>query len=134
MRNFKRVLEKSRGMGEFDKIDDLKAVISDFASSAPQSFNNAEDGGGKRWIEFYDNHGALIILLHTHYRLAFVLSKFKITNNVYCVKVDSFNNAEWFISDMIEFNEEFPYIFWDETSEVVNHRKFSLLDMRFVTE
>ncbi len=135
MYSFENVLDKGALIGHFDNVNDLETAIHYFESVIPHSSCSISDGSGKRWIDVYDSLGNLIIILHTYYKIAFILSKYTInTNDIYCVKVDNFNKAEWFIDDLNEFNKKYPFMFWDEPLDVVNYQRFSLLDMKFVTE
>lgn len=135
MRDFDAVLKKSVLLGHFIGTADVISAAAQIMDLIPDASCSINDGGGKMWAECYDNSGRLIVLLHTYYKTAFVLSEyaFKI-DDVHCEKVSDFLTAEWFIDDVNGHNRQFPLMKWDEPAEVCNHRKFCLLDMRFVTE
>lgn len=136
MFDFEDVLKRSLSYGFFNNDNELQYIVKQIMCCVPKlKYDIMNDGGGKNWVEFYNEKCRLVILLHTYYRIAFVRSDIFIKiADLYCVNVNSFNTYEWLISDIDSFNNKFPHMVWDEPANDEDYREFSLLDMRFATE
>ena len=135
MKNFDIILENSKKMGFHKNKEDLQKIVNAILIKIPYAFSNISEATGCRWIEILDKEQNLCCLLHCYYKIAFVLENLNLKiDDVYCVKVKSFSENEWYINDVDELNKKFIYLHWDEPKEVVDPNKFNLLDMEFVTE
>lgn len=87
-------------------------------------------------IVYINNGKELVGILHSKFPLGFILETvyedFKDLNFYHLVKVNSLEKTEWSV-DKQEMKEVAPEITWLSNDEVVNSKKFSLLDFAYAT-
>lgn len=130
------IMKEALKFGIFESISSLEKCVKSFEETYPDLRNSYNDGSGNKWVEYYDHQGNLMIMLHTKYKVAFIKNEYAAIKikGLYCIPVNTFSESVWFISNTEIFNSLFPFMSWNEPEHVVNSKKFSLLDFRFVTE
>lgn len=96
----------------------------------------AEPDENTRWVIFHSiRDGSVAGMLHVKYKLGFFLPQLRFPDAEFHAEyVDSFEIPEWCISDAQEFSRSFPELPWTVAERVADPCKFSLMDLRFVTE
>lgn len=137
MKNFEVVLEKSVNLGFHENEETLLKAVKEILSQIPDSFTCYPDSidEGCRWIRILDKNNDICCLVHRYYKTAFVLEKLNVKCDIiHCENVEDFLADEWYIDDVKALNQKFPRLNWDENCDVVNPKKFDLLNMEFATE
>ena len=137
MKNFEDVLAKSVNLGFHETEETLSTAVKDILSQIPDSFTcypNSIDEGCK-WLRILDKNEDICCLVHRYYKVAFVSDKLNVKCDIlHCENVGDFLSDEWYINDVKELNQKFSHLNWDESCDVVNPKKFDLLNMEFATE
>ena len=137
MKNFEDVLAKSVNLGFHENEETLSKAVKDILSQIPDSFTcypNSIDEGCK-WLRILDKNEDICCLVHRYYKVAFVSDKLNVKCDIlHCENVEDFLSDEWYINDVKELNQKFSHLNWDESCDVVNPKKFDLLNMEFATE
>ncbi len=137
MKNFEDVLAKSVNLGFHENEETLSTAVKDILSQIPDSFTcypNSIDEGCK-WLRILDKNEDICCLVHRYYKVAFVSAKLNVKCDIlHCENVGDFLSDEWYINDEKELNQKFSHLNWDESCDVVNPKKFDLLNMEFATE
>ncbi|MBR3900795.1 MAG: hypothetical protein IKJ60_04505 [Ruminococcus sp.] len=137
MKNFEDVLAKSVNLGFHENEETLSTAVKDILSQIPDSFTcypNSIDEGCK-WLRILDKNEDICCLVHRYYKVAFVSDKLNVKCDIlHCENVGDFLSDEWYINDVKELNQKFSHLNWDESCDVVNPKKFDLLNMEFATE
>ena len=137
MKNFEDVLAKSVNLGFHENDETLSKAVKDILSQIPDSFTcypNSIDEGCK-WLRILDKNEDICCLVHRYYKVAFVSDKLNVKCDIlHCENVGDFLSDEWYINDVKELNQKFSHLNWDESCDVVNPKKFDLLNMEFATE
>lgn len=137
MKNFEDVLAKSVNLGFHENEETLSTAVKDILSQIPDSFTcypNSIDEGCK-WLRILDKNEDICCLVHRYYKVAFVSDKLNVKCDIlHCENVGDFLSDEWYINDVKELNQKYPHLKWDESCDVVNPKKFDLLNMEFATE
>lgn len=137
MKNFEDVLAKSVNLGFHENDETLSKAVKDILSQIPDSFTcypNSIDEGCK-WLRILDKNEDICCLVHRYYKVAFVSDKLNVKCDIlHCENVGDFLSDEWYINDVKALNQKFSHLNWDESCDVVNPKKFDLLNMEFATE
>ena len=137
MKDFEVVLEKSMNLGSHENEETLSTAVKEILSQIPNSFTcypNSIDEGCK-WLRILDKNEDICCLVHRYYKVAFVSDKLNVKCDIlHCENVGDFLSDEWYINDVKELNQKFSHLNWDESCDVVNPKKFDLLNMEFATE
>lgn len=137
MKDFEVVLEKSMNLGSHENEETLSKAVKEILSQIPNSFTcypNSIDEGCK-WLRILDKNEDICCLVHRYYKVAFVSDKLNVKCDIlHCENVGDFLSDEWYINDVKELNQKFSHLNWDESCDVVNPKKFDLLNMEFATE
>ena len=137
MKNFEVVLEKSVNLGFHENEETLSKAVKEILSQIPDSFTCYPDSidEGCRWLRILDKNEDICCLVHRYYKVAFVSDKLNVKCDIlHCENVGDFLSDEWYINDVKELNQKYPHLNWDESCDVVNPKKFDLLNMEFATE
>ena len=137
MKNFEDVLGKSVNLGFHENEETLLKAVKEILSQIPDSRTCYPDSidEGCRWIRILDKNDDICCLIHRYYKVAFVLDKLNVKCDIiHCENISDFLSDEWYITDVKELNKKFPHLNWDESCDVVDSKKFDLLNMEFATE
>ena len=137
MKDFEDVLAKSVNLGFHENDETLSKAVKDILSQIPDSFTCYPDSidEGCKWLRILDKNEDICCLVHRYYKVAFVSDKLNVKCDIlHCENVGDFLSDEWYINDVKALNQKYPHLNWDESCDVVNPKKFDLLNMEFATE
>lgn len=133
MKELADVIGRTSNLGIFTETELRLAYEYVFVRYAVDCAEPDED---TRWVIFRSiRDGSIAGMLHVKYKIGFFLPQLRFADaDFYVEYVETFDIPEWCISDTDRFNRLFPELSWTVSERVADPHKFSLMDLRFVTE